>query len=536
MTLIASFLISILIAILMVPMLIRFAPQLGLIDQPNERKVHSTQIPRIGGVAIVIASLCSVLLWTSLDQNIIAFVCAGSVLLAFGLWDDKVELGYKAKFGGQFLAVVVFLALSDVYIRWFPLLGLEEAPRFIGILVTGVALLGITNAVNLLDGLDGLAGGTTLVSLAAIALLAFTAGAHELAVLSLAICGGIIGFLRYNTHPARVFMGDTGSQFLGFSVGVAALMLTQGANTALSPALPLLLLGLPILDTLTVMYIRIREGRSPFSPDKQHFHHRLMALGFAHYEAVSLIYLAQVSMILIGSMMRYENDASLIIIFLGYAVAVNGLLYLLEKKNWKFRSSQTASKSYIRKLRQYTRQLKACLPVLMGFSLVPFLVFVLYKGSSLGGVVPLYVAIALFGLASSLVHKARYLVIVERMFWYALCGLSVYISQVLGLYDEPWVLIYFWLLALFVVLAFQRENNDMFSLTPLDLIVLLSALVMFYFGQNDAAFGSFGLQVTQIILFLYAVEFIVSETEKQRAPVKLSLSVFIGLSALITAL
>ena len=152
-------------------------------------------------------------------------------------------------------------------------------------------LVGITNAINLSDGLDGLAGGVTFLSLAAIAVLTYIAvDAGFMLLATMSIMGSILGFLRFNTFPARIFMGDGGSQFLGFSAGVLAILLTQSSNTALSPALPLLILGLPILDTLMVMGERIYEGRSPFVADRKHIHHRLLALGFHHYEAVVTIY------------------------------------------------------------------------------------------------------------------------------------------------------------------------------------------------------------------------------------------------------
>src|SRR5690606_18111574 len=144
------------------------------------------------------------------------------------------------------------------------------------------------------------------------------------------IAGTIFGFLRYNTYPARIFMGDTGSQFLGFTIGVLAILLTQQANTALNPWLPLFLVGLPIVDTLFVMTRRIREGRSPFAADKSHMHHRLLTMGLAHYEAVSVIYLTQLTFLLVGFLLRYHGDIVVLSAYLGLMALVLGGLQLLQ--------------------------------------------------------------------------------------------------------------------------------------------------------------------------------------------------------------
>ena len=205
-------------------------------------------------------------------------------------------------------ATVTVQVYGGVVIRFVPLWGLEPLPDYVAIPFTAFALIGITNAVNLADGLDGLAGGITLLSLGIIGILAYPTGDANVPLAAIAVIGSIVGFLRFNTYPARIFMGDGGSQFLGFSAGVLVVMLTQTSNSALSPALPLLILGLPIVDTGIVMAQRIREGRSPFSPDKNHIHHRLLALGLHHYEAVFVIYALQTLLVATAYFVRYESD------------------------------------------------------------------------------------------------------------------------------------------------------------------------------------------------------------------------------------
>jgi len=178
-----------------------------------------------------------------------------------------------------------------------------------------------------------LAGGVALLSLGAIALLAKLANDQEIVTACFVIAGTIFGFLRYNTYPARIFMGDTGSQFLGFTVGVLAVMLTQQVNTALNPWLPLFLVGLPIVDTLFVMTKRISTGHSPFVADKGHMHHRLLSRGLAHYEAVSVIYVIQLAFLVAAFLLRYQGDVVVFLAYLGLtAVFLGGLLFVQYSK------------------------------------------------------------------------------------------------------------------------------------------------------------------------------------------------------------
>lgn len=511
MELVASFLVSLLIAVLVVPLCIRFAPSLGLIDLPNSRKVHVSAVPRIGGLAMVLASLVTVLLATEVDQITRAYVFASLILLVFGVWDDRVELGYRTKFLGQIAAICAFVVLGDIHIRWLPLLGIDQVPYWVGVATTIVGLVGITNAVNLVDGLDGLAGGTCLISLAGVGLLAYLAGDLTLTILCLAVSGSIIGFLRYNTHPARVFMGDTGSQFLGFSAGAACLVLTQKSNTALSPAIPLLLLGLPILDTLTVMTRRLMRGHSPFKPDKTHFHHRLMNMGLLHYEAVSAIYLVQICLILFAYTYCYHSDGFLVASFLIFCLGVNFGFWLLEKHEWRVNRESKIGIARADRVGLFISQAKAALPIFMSFSLLPVLAFIFIRGAQMEGIRVLLLVIGVIGVSSFLsVFSKRKLEMLERMFWYVVCGLSVYIGQHLSLYESEFVLAYFAILTLLIIFAFGAKTHGAFQLTPFDLIVLISAFVMFYFGRGGSEFGAIAMQVTQVILFLYAVEFIVS--------------------------
>ncbi|MBI3440555.1 MAG: undecaprenyl/decaprenyl-phosphate alpha-N-acetylglucosaminyl 1-phosphate transferase, partial [Proteobacteria bacterium] len=220
-------------------------------------------------------------------------------------------LGHYVKFVGQFLAVIVVVYYGNLYVTYLPFLD-AELTATIGKPFTVFAMVGVINALNHSDGLDGLAGGMSLLSLSAIAYLAYLVdegAARNITILiALATIGGVIGFLRYNTHPARVFMGDGGSQFLGFTSGFLTVYLMEKVNPALSPALPALILGLPIIDILAVFVQRIYHGMNWFRASKNHIHHRLLQLGFDHYEAVVIIYSVQIVLVACAIMLPYEPD------------------------------------------------------------------------------------------------------------------------------------------------------------------------------------------------------------------------------------
>ena len=310
MNLFFSFIVATFVTMVLISPLVRLANRWHVVDMPAARKVHKTPVPRLGGLAMTIGAILPPLMWTTMDSQMAGFLCGIVVILFFGAWDDIKGLDFRLKFLGQIIAVLTVVLYGGVVIRYLPFFGLEPLPDYVAIPLTVFALVGVTNAINLADGLDGLAGGITLLSLGIIGILAYPTGDSRVLLLTASVIGSIVGFLRFNTYPARIFMGDAGSQFLGFSAGVLVVMLTQESNTALSPALPVMILGLPLLDTAMVIGERLYEGRSPFLPDKNHIHHKLLTLGFDHYEAVFVIYLLQTLLVAAAYFLRFETDCA----------------------------------------------------------------------------------------------------------------------------------------------------------------------------------------------------------------------------------
>ncbi len=323
------------ISLVVVPLMMAYAERLGMMDNPGHRRVHSKPIPRIGGWGIVIGTLLPVGALAPMGELQALFIFSGLVLLVFGAMDDRFEMGPYAKFGGQFLAAVPIVVFGSLYLPNLPFADPGSLPVWIGMLIAVFCLVGMINATNQSDGLDGLAGGESLLSLCAFAMLAYMIGAPEPMMLALAAVGGTLGFLRYNTHPARVFMGDSGAQFLGFTLGLLAIWLVQIAEPALSPSLLLFLLGLPVFDFFLVLYVRLKAGQHIFKASKHHLHHRLLSLGFVHHESVVLIYAMHGLMVVTGLWLRNASDGVLLTCYVGLISVFLLLLTKAEKTGWK---------------------------------------------------------------------------------------------------------------------------------------------------------------------------------------------------------
>lgn len=277
--------------LLLVPPVKKLAFAAGAIDEPNERKVHEGRIPRIGGLAMFFGFILTYLMYFK-DFNEYRGIFVGMVIIVIvGIIDDSMNLEPRLKLLGQIVAAIAAMTLSNVNID---LLGGALGSNFnLGYLsapLTVVWIVGITNAINLSDGLDGLASGISLIAFSSFGFLAYYHGDYTIFSLCLVLIGCILGFLRYNTHPAEIFMGDTGSLFLGYCLGTLSITGNFKSITTMTLIAPVLVLLVPICDTLWAIMRRLWAGRSPFSADKKHFHHKLMEYGMDHSQTVSVIY------------------------------------------------------------------------------------------------------------------------------------------------------------------------------------------------------------------------------------------------------
>jgi UDP-GlcNAc:undecaprenyl-phosphate/decaprenyl-phosphate GlcNAc-1-phosphate transferase len=523
MLLFLAFVVAVSITAALIPVLERWAPVIGLTDPPGPRKVHSTPVPRVGGLAMGIGLLIPTLLTVHLSLAAYGLVAGNLVLLLFGLWDDRKTLGYRTKFAGQIVAVALCMFIGGIRVGTVTIAGIDLFPGVASTLLTFAFLIGVTNAVNLADGLDGLAGGLVLLCLCAIALFAATSSNSLVTALALIEAGAVLGFLRFNTHPARIFMGDSGSQVLGFSAGALSLMATQSDTSPLSGALPLLLLGLPIVDTLTVMTTRIRAGRSPFTADSNHLHHRLLALGFAHREAVLFIYVAQVALVLLAYFLRFSSDATVLCAFFAFAGLALGFLHWATRSGWRLHDPDKMG--YMRR-RWLNFMPTAHIPALtlgvMTTCLVIYAAAVVTSSTRVAmdvGLLCLGMLLGLLVLSSWRAEGA--LKWFERASAYVSVVMLVYLDQTTP--DKPpvmttlsWTLI--GITGVGALLRFCFSPTRRFEVTTFDLLVAFIALVMPNLPGSIALPPDLPAGIAKAVILLYVVEMLLTIDLKRLMP------------------
>jgi UDP-GlcNAc:undecaprenyl-phosphate GlcNAc-1-phosphate transferase len=514
------FILAMIVAMACLPVFMRLANKWLIVDQPGERKVHTIPVPRVGGLAMACGVLVAALLTIHLEATDRWFLIAAGVLIAFGAVDDRFDLDYRLKLFGQLVAVSMVVILGDVQIHAITLDERIALPGWISMPLTVFFLVGVTNAVNLADGLDGLAGGATFLCLCAVALLSSISGPGTSTALALAFAGAVLGFLRFNTHPASVFMGDAGSQLLGFSIGVLSVGATQNISSQVSAALPVLLLALPILDTLSVMVQRIGEGRSPFSPDKNHIHHKLLALGFDHHEAVMVIYAIQGLLFVAAYFLRFESDLLIIgVVSVFFAISIS-LLQLATRTGWRVRySSQSARQAPVHRLVDAMRSTflprfsYAAIAVALGTYAALIVAETVGLSSDMR---MLIIALLSVIVGFLLIARAKPLSIIEKAVLYVTATVLVYLDATVLPWYPPlevlgWVAVS--LAAVATAIRLRLFTDRRFQLTPLDLIVLFMALVVPNLpGPLRLPHGG-ALAIAKLVVIFYAIEMLVSRSE-----------------------
>jgi UDP-GlcNAc:undecaprenyl-phosphate GlcNAc-1-phosphate transferase len=295
--LVSAFLVALFITFISTPLAKNFAYKIGAIDVPKDkRRMHKTPIPRLGGIAIFVGFYISVLVFCTqyMTKEIRGMLLGSIVIVALGIFDDVLALKPSQKFGFQLIATAIpvycgvrITSLPTIFSASNPYIQLPVVFQYVA---TIIWLLCILNAVNLIDGLDGLAVGVSgIMSLCAMVILILLAS-PSVAIITAALAGACLGFLPYNFNPAKMFMGDTGSMFIGYILAVTSVMGLFKAYAIIAFAIPFLIFGLPIFDMIFVAIRRMINGKSPMSADKTHLHHRLIDLGFSQKQAVTIMY------------------------------------------------------------------------------------------------------------------------------------------------------------------------------------------------------------------------------------------------------
>jgi UDP-GlcNAc:undecaprenyl-phosphate GlcNAc-1-phosphate transferase len=495
------------------------------LDEPNPRKVHEHPVPKVGGLAMAAGALLPVLLVADGGHFVNSVLIGAWVIVVFGVVDDIKDLGWKAKFAAQLLAALVVVIYGGLKICTLGSClpeGMAVADP-VALLLTLLVIVGVTNAINLSDGLDGLAGGTSLLVFMGIGFLCYTGGEFEQKLFILILCtamgGAIFGFLRFNTYPATVFMGDAGSQLLGFLAVSLSLGITQRGSTALSPMVPLLLLGFPVLDTITVMAERIASGRSPFVADKNHIHHKLMRLGLFHTEAVVVIYAVTAGLMAAAYLLRYHSEWLLIACYLGFCALVVSALTLAERRGLRFQRTgifDIKIKGRLKVLKEKRVLIRA------SFGILRFGLPLLFLATALiPAAIPGYVAVAAGGFMSVIfamrVMRKEWLAAVLRFIFYVSVPYLLRMGQEdpSALIDPRLLMAYgigFGVLALFMVLTLKfTQRRAGFKTSPMDFLVLVIALVLPNLPDPAVAAFKMGDLAVKIIVFFFGFEVLVGE-------------------------
>lgn len=314
-TYLTSFIISFIFVCIATPILIKIGLKFGFVDQVNQRKIHRGAIPRIGGIGISLGTLLPIFLLFYVhsgieirtNNSIFLFFAGGLGISLVGLFDDIRGINAKVKFLFQ-IAIAVMATLHGALITSLPMPWGRLELGFFGYILTVFWIIGIINAFNLIDGMDGLSSGITLFSSLTIAMLAIVNGYLPTALVALALAGAVTGFLIYNFNPAKIFMGDSGSMFIGYILAILSLRSQSKAHAVVSILVPIIAMGLPILDTTLAFMRRLLRHQSIFSADKQHIHHFLLSLGFNQRKTVLIMYSISILFTILSMLMIFKKS------------------------------------------------------------------------------------------------------------------------------------------------------------------------------------------------------------------------------------
>ena len=532
------FITSLFICMALIPPLQMNAGRWSFMDLPGERKVHANPIPRIGGIAFGSAAILSIFFWVPQDPVIAPALVSAAILLGFGIWDDRANLNYRTKLLGQLLAVLVVVVIGQIRFEQIPFLYEEEAPLWLTVPLTVIFLVGASNAVNFSDGLDGLAGGLAFLSFAGIAYLAYLFHDTTVLVLAAGFLGGLLGFLRYNTYPARIFMGDAGSQLLGFSMGILVILMGDPARDPFPVSIGLLLLGLPFLDTVAVMIQRLLKGRSPFIGDRNHVHHKLLALGLSHHEAVIVIYGIQAVMVGLAYLLRWQSDKLILTVYGAFATGMFTLFVATERRRVPLSVSSSGRVLSDTKLARAGLWLSDMAPKFLAIVVPLFLVANVF----LPGHVPTDVGVAAISLFVVVMAGPWFMPQYRSHFvrggLYVGSAFLMYMGEQSGMLDIWPVYVthntLLALIALLVLLSMRFSRANRFQTTPLDYLMVFFALIVPLLPEMRADMPTLSILAAKLIVLYFSFELILhtfNDRMKQFGLVSLWILLGLGIRA-----
>lgn len=336
-------LVSFFVSLILVPLCKKVSIHVNALDIPNARKIHKKPMPRLGGLAIYLSFLLCYMLFGAMTTQMLSIIIASFIIILFGIVDDINPLKARYKLVGQIIAasIIVFygqIILKDIYLFNHYINFGNISPY-----LTVFFIIACINSINLIDGLDGLASGTSSIyflTISIIAIITNRIGGLDI-VLSIIMLGATLGFLIYNFPPAKIFMGDTGSQFLGFMIAIISLLGFKNV-TFNSFVVPIVILAIPIFDTLLAIFRRILKGESLGTPDKEHFHHQILKMKFSPRTTVLIIYLINIAFAAVSIFLTLGDTEIASYIYIGLTIL---LLFIVLKTDILFEHTKNVSHS-----------------------------------------------------------------------------------------------------------------------------------------------------------------------------------------------
>lgn len=530
-----TLLVSIIVTIVVMPHSRELAVRLQATDKPGGRKIHDQIMPKCGGLAMMVGASVPIILWAPKTQFVKGLMIGALIIVIFGIADDIKDLKPRVKLLGQTMAGLVVTLVGGTKINdlgglWLP--G-SLLPDWASIPLTIFVIVGITNATNLSDGLDGLAGGISLLILLCIGYLGVSEQNWVLVMIAIAVGGSVLGFLKFNSYPAQLFMGDAGSQMLGFITVVLSLKLAQ-QSSRISVILPLIIFGIPVLDTLAVMVQRIIQGRSPFAADRNHFHHKLMSIGLYHTEAVVTIYLVQSLLIIFAIVYHGLNDRILLGAYFLFACMILGILRGFEKADYRINRDWflTSLKQRLKPLKDRGQIIKVTFSIVK-FGVPSLLIFNAVFQPSDNRLFPLILSgflvlliLACFLDKSILNRISRIALYLFTPFMIFRCDLNLNANI-----NHLFIVIYnsFYLIMLasvYMTMKLTRRSNG-FKSSTLDFLVIF--VIIFISNLPDVPIEGYlmGLVAVKTVILYYSYEVLVGELRTKSMHVTISAAILI---------
>lgn len=343
---ILAFITSFALTYLAMPSIIDIAVKKNLMDEPGLRSSHKVKTPSLGGIGIFAGTVFSISLWTPFQYfgDLQYILCAFIIIFLIGAKDDIIPISPMKKFWGQIFAACILVFRANVKLTsLYGFFGIYELPELVSVVLSVFTILVIINSFNLIDGINGLSASIGILITTVLGGWFLLVGGIELAIVSFALCGALVAFLRFNVTPAKIFMGDTGALFLGLVCAILAIefielhnQITDSPYTFKSaPSVAIGILILPLFDTLRVFTLRLVEGKSPFHPDRKHIHHILIDLGFTHMQATGVLLLVSIFFIVLSYIFRDIGNLKLLTIILIIATVLSIYIGALAEKKKK---------------------------------------------------------------------------------------------------------------------------------------------------------------------------------------------------------